>query len=93
MALLFLYGAQGDAVAMLAFVDNDGPLPEPRQNLGGLVMLSYHRRDLPALIDLLRNEKPVRFTWFATTRIARISTGKEPLGEEEFRTLWSQLVG
>jgi len=93
VALLYLYDPAGKAIAMLAFIDKDQPLPEPRQTISGLVVLSYYRRNMTGVIDLLRSEKPVRFTWIANTRIARITTGQEPLGEEEFRSLWSQLFG
>jgi len=32
---------------------------------------------------MLRNEKPVMFNWSADHQSAQITTGKEPVGEEE----------
>ena len=37
----------------------------------------------PAVLDLLRNEKPVSLHWNTTSTGAFIATGKEPVGEGE----------
>jgi len=59
------------------------PLPGPRQSISGTVFLSFHRSDLSSVTDMLRNEKPVMFNWSADHQSAQITTGKEPVGEEE----------
>lgn len=84
-AFLYLFDAQGKLLCMAAFVERKGPLPAPRQNLSGTVFLSFHRLDLSSVIDMLRNEKPVMFNWSAGNSSAQITTGKEPVGEEEDR--------
>jgi hypothetical protein len=38
---------------------------------------------LPSVTDLLRNEKPMFFNWYPTTKIATLSTSDEPVGEAE----------
>lgn len=85
LALLYLFDPEDRLRAWLVFVDGSEPLPEPREHIGGYVRLTFYRRDLNAMIDLLRNEQPVHFTWSSKLRVARISTIQEPVGEEEFR--------
>ena len=82
-AFLYLFDAQNKLLCMAAFVDRTGPLPGPRQSISGTVFLSFHRSDLSSVTDMLRNEKPVMFNWSADHQSAQITTGKEPVGEEE----------
>lgn len=91
-AFLYLYDAQNKLLCMAAFVERTGPLPGPRQSISGTVFLSFHRSDLSSVIDMLRNEKPVIFNWSADNQSAQITTGKEPVGEEEGRHIASILV-
>lgn len=93
LALLYLFNPLGKLVAMLVFVDGDAPLPEPRETLSGMVIQTWYRRDLNGIIDLLRNEKPVHFTWASAARVGRVSTEQEPVGEEEFRSFWGRVFG
>lgn len=82
-AFLHLFDAQNKLLCMAAFVERTGPLPAPRQNVNGTVFISFHRSDLYSVIDMLRNEKPVMFNWSEENCSAQITTGKEPVGEEE----------
>ncbi len=88
-SFLYLFDAQNKLLCMAAFVDRTGPLPGPRQGLNGTVFLSFHRSELFSVTDMLRNEKPVMFNWSAENQSAQITTGKEPVGEEEGRHIAS----
>jgi len=88
-AFLYLFDAQNELLCMAAFVERTGPLPGPRQSISGTVFLSFHRSDLSSVTDMLRNEKPVMFNWSAGNQSAQITTGKEPVGEEESRHIAS----
>ena len=91
-AFLYLFDAANKLLCMAAFVERTGRLPEPRQGLNGTVFLSFHRSDLFSVTDMLRNEKPVMFNWSADNQSAQITTGKEPVGEEEGRHIASILA-
>lgn len=91
--MLFLFADNEEPMAMIMFSDKDKPLPGPKEAPSGVVVLTYRRRALRGIVDMLRNEKPIYFTWAAEHRIARITTEMEPPGEEEFRSIWSQLFG
>lgn len=88
-AFLYLFDTQNKLLCMAAFVERTGILPGPRQGLNGTVFLSFHRSDLLSVTDMLRNEKPVMFNWSTENSSAQITTGKEPVGEEEGRHIAS----
>jgi hypothetical protein len=92
-AFLYLFDADNKLLCMAAFVERTGALPGPRQGLNGTVFLSFHRGDLHSVTDMLRNEKPVMFNWSADNQSAQITTGKEPVGEEEGKHIASVLAG
>ncbi len=92
-AFLYLFDTHNKLLCMSAFVERKGPLPAPRQNINGTVFLSFYRSDLSSVIDMLRNEKPVMFNWSASNSSAQITTGKEPVGEEEDRHIASFFAG
>jgi hypothetical protein len=48
----------------------------------GGVILHYNVSEMPLVLDILRNEKPISVFWLADNN-AGISTGDEPIGEEE----------
>jgi hypothetical protein len=88
-AFLYLFDEHSKLLCMAAFVERSTPLPGPRQGVSGTVFLSFYRGDLDGIIDMLRNEKPVMFNWSAEHQSAQITTGKEPVGEEEGRHIAS----
>ncbi len=53
------------------------------QNTNGYIYCHYLSEDLPRVVDLLRNEKPVYFRYVAGWNLASIDTSIEPIGEEE----------
>jgi hypothetical protein len=78
--------AEGELVCRIALVEGDEPLPAPQEHVGGWVAVAMRSSQLHDLIDMLRNEQPVYFTWSgAPANIARITTQEEPVGEEERR--------
>lgn len=81
---LQLWGSQGK-VAEVQFVDDDAAVPPPAlaADLSSATM-SFRRSVLPALIDMLRNEKPVSVTINnQPPGFVFIHTGLEPVGEGE----------
>lgn len=48
-----------------------------------LYYVRFRGTQLPAVLDLLRNEKPVYLHWNTTSTGAFIASGKEPVGEGE----------
>ena len=46
-----------------------------------LVYLRYPMSMYPNIIDILRNEKPIYFSYSINLNMGHIRTGKEPIGE------------
>jgi hypothetical protein len=74
-------------VAVIAFVDGAGPLPPLHHGKNGVVSFTLRASSLPATIDMLRNERPVFFTWWKEKGFASVSTASEPVGEGELPPL------
>lgn len=78
-------GEEGALIAKVHFVDDDIPVPPPvlAPDLES-AQVSFHHSALPALVDMLRNEQPVRLTINdQPPGFVFISTGIEPAGEGE----------
>ena len=91
LMLLFLFDEKGELLCNIAFV------PEGQQALQAVPSSSGHITvQLPVtqcdrVLDMLRNEKPVYFSWSPGSQSVRLSTNKEPVGEQELRKLFSFL--
>ena len=79
-----LFGASGH-IGTIEFVDDETKVPEPELWPGLLGAKVYFRRsDLAVLIDILRNESPVKITVNdQPPGFVFIGTGLEPTGEGE----------
>lgn len=67
----------------LNFMTDGCQLPKTVKN-SGLFFAYYHYRDMPAIIDMLRNEKPIYFIFMDDNfNNCRIGTMLEPAGEGE----------
>jgi hypothetical protein len=91
VSVLYLYGDRKNLLAMFVFHDGEGPPDLPQQTEAGHITAQFPKRELAALIDMLRNEKPVYFSWTLETQSVRVSTDEEPVGEQELRKLLSWL--
>ena len=49
----------------------------------GIHYFYYPESMFPIVLDVLRNESPVYFSWNATNCLGSITTSSEPVGEEE----------
>ena len=79
--VILLYGDIG-YLGGAFFGNSDEPLKPAEQFPSGVYGLYYHNRDLPVIIDMLRNEKPVYLIYNGPDN-TRISTTAEPVGEGE----------
>jgi hypothetical protein len=82
---LNLTGAGGEKCFVWFVEDDTAALPEAYEQAPNAYAFYYHHRQLPHLIDMLRNEKPI-WVYFNNDNgfnNSRISTTKEPVGEGE----------
>ena len=86
-ATIWLYGPAGRTIAFFRFYDPGIPMKdnEFRDDLG-FPLMSCPISALSPMIDILRNEDPVYFTWFdyrPTRCFGAVGTSREPVGEME----------
>jgi hypothetical protein len=84
-ALIYAKDADNNLRAFLYFVENGADLLSNSEVVSTGVpwcRIWYHIDQFPAVIDILRNEKPVWVNYLSPT-FAQIFTGSEPIGEGE----------
>ncbi len=85
-AAVLLFDAAGKLVAFLRFFAAGAALPpsELRADLA-YPLVSYPAPALGSVVDLLRNEQPVFFTWHDEPGrcFGAVGTSREPIGEGE----------
>lgn len=79
--MLFLYDDKHDVAGQVLFVGDDEPLP-PAAEAAGRVALYFRHSQLPAVVDMLRNEGPVYLRWAGPLNTS-LSTEYEPVGDGE----------
>ena len=73
-----------DFVFQANFYPDKKGLPENYYDVNSkLVYLRYPMSMYSDIIDILRNEKPIYFSYSETSKLGYIRTGKEPVGEGE----------
>jgi hypothetical protein len=72
----------GHAMGTLLFMKAGETIPA-NANAAGIPQLHYSIRDLPAMLTMLREEKPLFVSFNAGNGIGTVSTGSEPVGEQE----------
>jgi hypothetical protein len=72
----------GAAVGTLLFMKTGQPIPANSIS-GGIPRLHYSSAHLPAMLILLREEKPLFLNLNEANGIGTISTSDEPVGEQE----------
>jgi hypothetical protein len=86
-AAVLLFDAAGKVIAFLRFYVAGVELPanELRADLG-YPLVSYPASPLGSVVDVLRNEKPIYFTWhdYSPARcFGAVGTSREPIGDGE----------
>lgn len=81
---LILKGTSGETCSVWFKEDPDADLPAAYKARENYYIFYYHHHQLPHLIDMLRNEKPIT-VFFSDEGLnnCRISTTHEPVGEGE----------
>ena len=71
-----------DFILQINFYPDSKTLPENYYDVKfKLVYLRYRLSMYPNIIDLLRNEKPIYFSYSQKSKVGYVRTGKEPVGE------------
>lgn len=80
---VFQLNGGGVSLGYLHFMADGYVLPKSKK-LSGLYYFYYHESQLPSIIDMLRNEKPIYLIYIDDeSNNCRIATSMEPVGEGE----------
>ncbi|MFO7497029.1 MAG: hypothetical protein R6X05_15495 [Desulfobacterales bacterium] len=74
----------GDGLYALLTFHKDGPLPNASAptTFGQRFYGHMDYQQMQTMVDLLRNEKPIRFGWYdQNPNLFHLMTGEEPVGE------------
>ncbi len=91
LVLLFLYDERRELLCNLAFVPDDQHALQAVPSTSGHITAQLPIAQCDRVLDMLRNEKPVYFSWSPDSQSIGLSTNKEPVGEQELRRLFSFL--
>ncbi len=80
-ALVKCYHDDNFVVQMNFYPDNKNIPENHYDKRNKLVYLRYPMSMYPNVIDLLRNEKPIYFSYSVSLKMGHLRTGKEPIGE------------
>lgn len=84
-AAIILTDTNGQSIGGIYFHDNIDSLPWHDGPIGSLTYMFLHPSRLPDILDLLRNEKPLYFTYDDRFNKTELSTSAEPVGEGELQ--------
>jgi hypothetical protein len=83
-ALVRLFDGQNRQIGTLKFMREDHTPGNAKINPNGNVIeLSYPAASFPLLLDVLRNEKPLRITFNPANNTGTVASGLESVGEGE----------
>lgn len=89
-ATLYLYGERRELLAAIAFrADAQSLAPASVQEGSGVVLATLPIAAYDRIVDMLRNERPVVLCSDPAAGSLRLTTGNEPVGEEELRRMFS----
>ena len=80
-AHIHLFDDQNKMVGRIDFFDTNLTLPNDRKD--DMIHMSMPADQIHAVVDVLRNEKPIYLKWQETLQNAYLGTGQEPVGEGE----------
>ena len=73
----------GKYIGYVGIIKDGVPLPANVQGANGVLNIYFHEAELVALLDTLRNERPVFVRYHTNLRWGSVGTDSEPLGEQE----------
>jgi len=79
---LFFCRSAGTLRGWIAFYDDGASIASPSVDASGRISLTFPMSRYASVMDLLRNEKPVRLYYNSPT-FAGLSISGEPVGEQE----------
>lgn len=83
VGFVYFYTPAGQYIGYVGVIKNGAALPANVQHANGILNIYFHEAELVALLDTLRNERPVHMRFHTDLKWGSVGTDREPVGEEE----------
>lgn len=83
VGFVYFYDPSGKYIGYAGIIKDGEPLPQNVQWSNGILNIYFHEAELVAMLDTLRNERPVFVKYHSTLKWGSVGTNREPIGEEE----------
>ena len=83
IGFIYFYTPANKYVGYAGIIKDGVPLPANVQWPNGILNIYFHEAELVALLDTLRNEKPIQLAYHTTLKWGSVGTDREPVGEQE----------
>jgi len=83
IGFIYLNDMSGKYLGYVGIIRAGAALPPNVQHSNGILNIYFHESQLVAMLDTLRNEKPLFVRFHTTLKWGSIGTGNEPVGEAE----------
>ena len=83
IGFVYFYEPAGAYIGYVGVIRDGAPLPANIQWPNGILNIYFHEADLVALLDTVRNEKPVFVKYNTDLKWGSVGTDREPVGEQE----------
>ncbi|HET7786770.1 MAG TPA: hypothetical protein VFL36_12430 [Myxococcales bacterium] len=83
IGFVYLYDPAGAYIGYVGIIRESAALPANVQWPNGILNIYFHEAELVALLDTLRNERPITVQFNTDLKWGSIGTGQEPVGEQE----------
>jgi len=86
IGFVYLNDPSGAYIGYVGVIKSGAPLPANVQWANGVLNIYFHDAQFGALLDTLRNERPMYVKYNTDLKWGSIGTAKEPVGEQEVPT-------
>jgi hypothetical protein len=83
IAFVYFYEPSGKYIGYVGIIKDGAPLPGNVQWPNGVLNIYFHEAEFVALLDTLRNERPVYIRYHTNLKWGSVGTDREPIGEQE----------
>jgi hypothetical protein len=83
IGFVYFYEPSGKYIGYVGIIKDGAPLPVNAQWPNGVLNIYFHEAEFVALLDTLRNERPVYIKYHTDLKWGSVGTDREPIGEQE----------
>lgn len=83
VGFVYFYEPAGKYIGYVGIIKDGAPLPTNVRHGNGVLNIYFHEAELVALLDTLRNERPVHVRYHTDLKWGSVGTNREPVGEAE----------